>query len=111
MNLFERIEFLCQKRGITVNKVQTDLEMGNYVIYKWDGRVNPRIDTLIQVANYLDVSLDYLTGKSNCETVQPPEYQESTYEIANILENMHLKPRETKLIVDFLEALKNYCNE
>lgn len=111
MNLFERIEFLCQKKGITVNKLQTDLNMGNYVIYKWDGRTNPRIDTLIQVADYFGVSLDYLAGKSDYQTIQPPEYQESTYEIADIIEDIHLKPREAKLVVDFLKALKDYCDE
>lgn len=111
MNLFERINYLAQQKGITVNKVQQDLHMGNYVINRWDGRANPRINTLIQVADYFEVSLDYLVGKTTCQTIQPSEFQESTYEIAQIIEDMNLQSRDTKLVVEFLAALQNYRNE
>lgn len=63
---FERIKTLCEKNGITVSKLESELGFGANVIYKWKVS-DPRSSMIRKVAEYLGVSVDYLLGSSDIE--------------------------------------------
>lgn len=62
----ERIKAICEKRGISVSKLELDLGFGANAIYKWKVS-DPRSSMIKKVAEYLGVSVDYLLGISDIE--------------------------------------------
>lgn len=63
--LYNRVKELCEKRGITISKFESDLGFGNSSIKKWRNSISPSVDKIIIVANYFDVSVDYLLGRTD----------------------------------------------
>ena len=59
MNLRERIHFLCKAKGVTLNKVESDLRFGKGYLSKLE-KSSPNSGRLQQIADYFDVSLEYL---------------------------------------------------
>ncbi len=57
--LVERLRTAITERGLTFNRVEHDCKLGNGTIKRW-GDQSPRLDKLVLVAQYLQVSLDYL---------------------------------------------------
>ena len=64
MNLRDRVRELANSKGMSLPNLEAELGFGNSTIVKWDKSI-PNVDKLSRVANYFNVSLDYLTGKTN----------------------------------------------
>ncbi|MEF3400932.1 helix-turn-helix transcriptional regulator, partial [Listeria monocytogenes] len=62
MTTFERIKKLSAKKGITISQLTSELEMGENSIYRWKTQ-KPALDKLQKVADYFNVSIDYLVGR------------------------------------------------
>ena len=59
MDLRERVKALCHKNGTSMNQVEMDLGFGKGYISKL-GKSTPNTAKIQLIANYFDVSLDYL---------------------------------------------------
>lgn len=66
--LYYRIKELCLKKGISISKLETELGFGNSSIKKWKSNSSPSIDKIIKIANYFDVTVDYLIGMTDIES-------------------------------------------
>lgn len=64
--ILERIKELCSEREITVAQLERNLGFGKGTIGKWKERI-PSVDKVRVVANYFNVSIDFLTGITNVE--------------------------------------------
>lgn len=65
MTLKDNIKNLCKEKGVSMNKLETDLEFGKGYISKLDKSV-PNSAKLQKIADYFGVSIDYLlNGKSS----------------------------------------------
>lgn len=64
MSLVERIKTLCKEKKITIAELERKNGISNGQIRKWDNST-PGIDKLITIANYFDISVDYLLGRSD----------------------------------------------
>ena len=62
--LFDRIKQLSSSKGVSLKKVATDLGFGENTIYKWKVQ-SQKGEYLDKVANYFDVSIDYLLGRTD----------------------------------------------
>ena len=58
-DLVDRIEVTLKEKKLTFNRVEHELGFGNGTIKRWKEQ-SPRLDKLIKVAEYLNVSLDYI---------------------------------------------------
>lgn len=67
MITFERIKELAKKKGKSLNKVEEDLGYGKNVLYRLKNS-NPSTERLQEIADYFDVSVDYLLGREERET-------------------------------------------
>ena len=67
MTLKDRVKLLAQERGISLPTLESELGFGNSTIVKWD-KSTPNADKLNAVAQYFDVTMDYLlNGNQNNE--------------------------------------------
>ena len=57
--LYERIQEICNLRGITVKKLERDLGFSNSTIRKWKTS-SPSIENLKKVADYFGITVDEL---------------------------------------------------
>lgn len=63
MNTKERIKELAARRRLTLAELERKLNISNGTIGKWDTR-KPNSEPLEKVADFFDVSTDYLLGRS-----------------------------------------------
>lgn len=67
MDLKERIQALCKSAGKSMNQVETDLGFGKGYISKL-GKSTPNATKIKLIADYFNVSVDYLmNGKDSAE--------------------------------------------
>ncbi|HEM7263648.1 helix-turn-helix transcriptional regulator [Enterococcus faecium] len=76
MITFERIKELAKKQGKSVNKVEEDLGYGKNVLYRLKNS-NPSTERLQEIADYFDVSVDYLLGREEKETPKHVDLSEN----------------------------------
>ncbi|MBT9670424.1 helix-turn-helix domain-containing protein [Secundilactobacillus kimchicus] len=66
MTVFERIKKIADQRGLNLKEVAKRSGMkSETAIYRYNQGVTPRKSTLIAIAKVLDVSVDYLLGKTD----------------------------------------------
>lgn len=63
-DLVNRIEKRIKEKGTNFKRVEQELGLGNGTIKRWSTQ-SPRLDKLVPVAEYLQVSLDYLVFGSS----------------------------------------------
>lgn len=61
MTLYERVEVLAKKQGLSVFDLSDRLNLSRNAIYSWK-KSSPKAETLAKVAEYFDVTTDYLLG-------------------------------------------------
>ena len=60
---FEIVKDLCEKQGISLNTLEEKLELGKNSFYGLK-RNQPSAERLQQIADYFNVSTDYLLGRT-----------------------------------------------
>ncbi len=65
--LVEHIRECCKNKGISVSRMEADLEFSQGLISRWT-KMSPTFDRVLEVARYLDVSLDDLLGRTRKKT-------------------------------------------
>ncbi|VOO12145.1 phage DNA-binding protein [Streptococcus pneumoniae] len=61
---FEKIKELAKKRGKALGQVEEDLGYGRNTLYKIKNST-PNAERIAEIANYFNVSTDYLLGRTN----------------------------------------------
>lgn len=67
MNKFtERLRQLREERGVSQAAVSKALGVSRYSVYAYEkGKAAPTLDGLVILADYFDVTVDYLLGRSD----------------------------------------------
>lgn len=107
MSILERVKLLCKERSITVKMLEDRLDFPNNTIYQWKQRT-PGLDKIQKVADYFNVSTDYLLGRVD----DPHVFQGDNSSIEVIDDNFrkierfarNLTPKDRKKALRILEA-------
>lgn len=83
-SLFEKIKYLCQKRGISINYLEETLGYSRNTIYSMKNK-KPNAERLQQIADYFNVSTDYLLGRTDNPSIV--ERKSKPDDIDEIIEN------------------------
>ena len=80
MEIIDRILQLAERRGMTANKLAVECKLNNSQMTYWKNkRQKPSIDALIKIADYFNVSVDYLIGRTKQPTIQHAAQPQFTY--------------------------------
>ncbi len=113
MTVLERIQELCKINNITVSKLEIELELGKGTLYKW-GKSAPNSDKLEKVADFFNVSTDYLLGRTEqMATLSEKDEKDIEKEIKKLKEKLKLaeglmfdgEPASEEAIESVLEAM------
>ncbi len=97
--LAENINELCKRKGITVNKLSKDLNLSSGYISEMKNKDRtPSIKRVLEIADYLEVSIDYLVGR---EPIKPNSIKNSN--VANTGGNNTINVSENKRVSKFIE--------
>lgn len=114
--MYERFAELMKEKGVTAYKVSCDTGIAQSTLSDWkSGKITPKIDKLILLADYFGVDVEYLSGQSSVRN-RPPftddmlRYGEQLYDqelkeawetITKALKISDLTPREKRMLDSF----------
>ncbi|MGJ8731422.1 helix-turn-helix domain-containing protein [Listeria aquatica] len=78
MTIVKRIKKLCESRNITIAELERRTDLKNSTIYRWDTN-KPSIDKIQKVADYFDVSTDYLLGRTDDPSPEKKDSKSQMY--------------------------------
>ena len=118
---FERFYELCKERGETPNSVARIIGGSSGSVTAWKKGTVPRGVTLTKLADYFNVSVDYLMGDTG-EEEQKYYFDEESARIAQrICENPGLRilfdaaedvpPKDLEVVADMIKRLKRTNSE
>lgn len=84
-----KIKLLCDDKKVTFAEVERSIGISNGQIRRWD-KTSPNSETLKRVADYFDVSTDYLLGRTEQKRyydLNEKDEKSIQGEIENILNN------------------------
>ena len=110
----------CLKKGIKPNTLAKELQIASGSMTAWKGGKLPNGETLLKISNYLDVSVDYLLGKTdepNCTSIETKDvndvnqknFDKETMELAEMIKNLSLIERSK--VVLFIEQISKQKEE
>ena len=62
--LYDTVKRICEKKGLSIGKVEKDLQLSNGSICKWNDN-EPGIRKVQKVAEYLGVSIEELLAEDD----------------------------------------------
>ena len=63
MNFYENYVRLCNSVGKSPSAVAIELKLGKPSVSRWKSGTNPRTATLLKIADYFGVTVEYLKGE------------------------------------------------
>ena len=70
----EKIKDLCEKNNVKIKDLLTSCGMNKGALNDMERKKSyPSLDKVARIADYLNVSIDYLAGRSDTPTLTPPE--------------------------------------
>lgn len=103
MTIRDRIRELANKRGMSLPDVESALGFGNGTIVKWD-KASPNTEKLKAVADYFNVSLDYLTGRE--KSSENSEFDGAYFRLKKGLEPLGLDNDDADFLLAVYKAHK-----
>lgn len=86
---FEIVKDLCEKQGISLNTLEEKLELGKNSLYGLK-RNQPSAERLQQIADYFNVSTDYLLGRTDNPTIAGNSHLNEPDDIDKIIDHAML---------------------
>lgn len=81
--VYEAVKKLCKSRGLSFNDVEEGIGVGKNTLYGLK-RNHPSMERVMQLADFFDVSVDFLLGRTNEEN--PREIVKEALEGENLKE-------------------------
>lgn len=75
MRLTFRIKELADKKKVTFAEIERNTGISNGQIRRWDTS-SPKIENIQKVADYFDVSTDYLLGRSEVSSIKEADQED-----------------------------------
>ncbi|NVO88909.1 helix-turn-helix transcriptional regulator [Lactobacillus rhamnosus] len=107
MGLSDRIKKIADEKGLSFAEIERKTGISNGQIRKWNNR-SPQIENVQKVADFLNVSVDYLLGKTENRAVagKPPHVDIADDEVVMSFEGKRIPPEDLKLIRRLLRGGK-----
>jgi transcriptional regulator with XRE-family HTH domain len=103
---FDILKELCDSKGISTYKAATDIGLNRAVVAKWKTGSVPNGQTLAKLANYFDVTVDYLMTGSNAVS-QTAEVSEDDIKVALFGGDEEVTDEDWAQVKNFVDFIKS----
>jgi len=101
MSFWDRFYLLCQEKGKKPNPVGRDIGVSSGIITKWKNGAIPGSDILTRIAEYFNVTTDYLLGKEKSTPIEVHDEDDNIVvlddETLKIIDDLRTRP-EMKML-------------
>jgi len=106
MNLKERIQQLCKEEGVSMNQLENELNFGRGYISKL-GSSTPNVTKIKLIADYFNVSLEYLISGDDVQDVSPYSHLDGIYlSYAKEAQENGILPDDIRLALETIKKLR-----
>ncbi len=106
MTITERIKLLCDEKDTTFAAVERACDLSNGSIRRWEEN-KPAIDKLEKVADYFNVSVDYLLGRTNNPApVLAEDFDSAFFKIMKEAQDDGISPHDLDMAINFLKKAR-----
>lgn len=107
MDFYSRIKRCCEHNGFTLSELVKSLGISTGMPTKWKYGLIPNGETLVKLADYLDVSIDYLLGREQNSNNEQSDvaFDDFTYALYN--ETKELTKKQKEALLNMAKVLKN----
>ncbi len=93
--IYQRVDQLCKENGISINKLENTLDFSPSTIQKWKAVTSPSVEKVSAIANYFNVTVDYLIGRSDIRSTAQDILNDAEFiTLQRAKENMSPEKRE-----------------
>lgn len=111
MTAFDILKKLCDEKGISVNTLEEKIGLGKNTLYSWK-KNTPKGSNLIRVADYFDVSTDYLLGRTDEKKYFNTGVNEIDSEVRSLARDIQsLENGDKKLLQDLIKTMRQRGKE
>lgn len=104
---WNRFYSLCVENNTKPNPVAQSIGLSTAICTRWKNGSIPNGDILLKIAEYFDVSVDYLLGKTDKKNEATPEEQPLTDAQEALLNYCSdLSNEDLEKVIDYIELLK-----
>lgn len=96
---YEKLNALCKSRGLTVTSLLKELNISTSKGTAWKNGSIPKGDILSKLADYFNVSTDYLLGNTDTPRSSNSDIDSQTLEFMRMFERLPSNKRELALKV------------
>lgn len=97
-NLYERLIQYVRQSGISVNTLEKAIGVSGSTILRWN-KYEAKFKHMVAIANYFNISLDYLAGRTNNSALEKQVYKDSTYKIIDVVERLDISEQELSTLL------------
>lgn len=123
---YAKLTHLCSKKGMSVARLTEELNLSRATASKWKKGTKPYYNTLLRIANFFDVDVEYLAddryldydewlhevkGMTRAEVIRPTIWAEEKTTIADGLDEeflamaKQLNPGQLQRVKDFIRGM------
>lgn len=106
----ERLKHLAHKRGMTLGELGEQIGSNKNLISTWRVK-EPSIESLMKIAAYLNVSIDYLVGLSDIENPYTNQSALQHPSLTHTIKGRKLTDKQANIIAAFIERLYTFSDE
>lgn len=111
MTAFDILKKLCDEQGISVNTLEERIELSKNTLYSWK-KNTPKGSNLIKVADYFNVSTDYLLGRTVEKRYLNTPVNEADLEVRSLARDIQsLENGDKKLLQDLIKTMRQRGKE
>ncbi len=103
MSMFDRIKDLASKRDKNLKDVAIEIGLSENIFYTWK-KSSPKADVIKKVADYFNVSTDYLLGRTDNPIIDSDIPQEATTLAAHI--DPSATEEDMKKILEYIDFIQ-----
>lgn len=109
MTIYQRIKELANNKNISIRELEKQLNFSNGAVNKWNSKAPS--DKLEKVANYFNVSTDYLLGRTDNRNLDKTSVDiEEALNSAMSYDGKPLSEHDKNIMRDLLKAYLNNKN-
>ena len=109
---WDRFYSLCIENKTNPTNVVRAIGISHGATTKWKNGTKPNADVLIKIADYFDVSVDYLVGKTNKKNKAVPSEQPISSKQQLLLDIVaDLTDEELKKVIEYADLLNLKHNQ
>lgn len=112
MEVYERIKALAKEQHITMRDLVNELGLAEDTVYAWKRDKIPTLPAITKIADYFNVSIDYLVGRTNHREItgNTNPLSPATLDLIHKIESADYNDSQAKIISKFIDHTESFEN-